>query len=77
MWCQVRSGLLAAFGGLLVGKGVYTHQLITVVFGALIVVYALYRLKVASCALRIVQARMLPGLGIICISISQIGGDVM
>jgi len=51
MWCQVRSGLLATFGGLLVGKGVYTHQLITVVFGALIVVYALYRLKVASCAL--------------------------
>lgn len=51
MWCQVRSGLLAAFGGLLIGKGIYAYQLVTGILGGLIVVYALYRLKVVSCAL--------------------------
>jgi len=51
MWCQIRSGILAAFGGLLIGKGIYTHQLVTTILGGLIVVYALYRLRVMSCAL--------------------------
>jgi|KBSMisStaDraftv2_1062788.scaffolds.fasta_scaffold1230763_2 hypothetical protein len=51
MWCQVRSGILAAFGGLLIGKGIYAYQLIIGILGGLIVVYALYRLKVVSCAL--------------------------
>jgi hypothetical protein len=57
MWCQVRSGLLAAFGGLLIGKGIYTHQLITAILGGIIVLYALYRLRVMSCALPVPKAQ--------------------
>ena len=50
--------MLAAFGGLLVGKGLYGQQLVTAVLVAIIIVYALYRLKVASCALPGREARV-------------------
>ena len=56
MWCQVRSGMVAAFGGLLIGKGIYTRQLVTTILGGVIVLYALYRLRVMSCALPALKA---------------------
>ena len=41
-FARVRRWLVAGFGVLLVGKGIYEHQWLTLVLGAVIVAYGMF-----------------------------------